>query len=143
MNAALRYISKYASKSEPRSAAFSEIFNKILSDSDPNNSSLPVFQKLLLHTVAERDISAQETCHLLFGLPMYHCSRQFISLNLNKETPRWLCGTGNENDASFLADGEAGRTVQSPLQKYWNRPAKLEFLSLFQLYLKYNQWKGK
>ena len=57
MNAALQYIFKYASKSEPRSAAFSKIFNKILANSDPNDSSLAVFQKLLLHTVAKRDIS--------------------------------------------------------------------------------------
>ena len=28
-----------------------------------------------------------------------------------------------------MANGEAGRTVQSPLQKYWNRPTELESLS--------------
>ena len=57
MNAALQYISKYASKSEPRSAAFSEILNKILTDSNPGDSPLSVIQGLLLQTVAERDMS--------------------------------------------------------------------------------------
>jgi hypothetical protein len=44
MNAALQYISKYASKSEPRFAAFSEILNKILTDSNPGDSPLAVFK---------------------------------------------------------------------------------------------------
>jgi ATP-dependent DNA helicase PIF1 len=42
MNSTLRYISKYASKAERRSASFSEILNKILNNSEPNNSSLSV-----------------------------------------------------------------------------------------------------
>ncbi len=57
MNAALQYISKYASKSELRSEAFSKILIKILAESNPNDLSLTVFQKLLFYTVAEWDIS--------------------------------------------------------------------------------------
>ncbi|GBC15565.1 ATP-dependent DNA helicase PIF1 [Rhizophagus irregularis DAOM 181602=DAOM 197198] len=143
MNTALQYVSKYASKSEPRSAAFSEILNKILNENAPDASSLPVFQGLLLHTVAERDISAQETCHLLLNIPLYHSSRRFVTLNLNKLTHRWLCGTGDNNEESFLADSEVGQTVQSPLQKYWVRPAELDDVSLFRLHLQYNFWKGQ
>ncbi|PKK67779.1 hypothetical protein RhiirC2_663004 [Rhizophagus irregularis] len=86
MNAALQYVSKYASKSEPRSAAFSEILNKILENSNSNDSVLAAFQGLLLQTVAERDISAQETCHLLLGIPLYHSSRKFVTLNLNRDS---------------------------------------------------------
>jgi ATP-dependent DNA helicase PIF1 len=138
---ALQYICKYASKSEPRSAAFSEILNKILNNSRPSDSSLGIFQKLLLSTIAERDISAQETCHLLLGIPLYHSSRRFITLNLNKEAPRWLRGTGNET--GFSENNEVGRTIQSPLQKYWNRPVELEDLSLFRLYLRYYFWNGQ
>src|ERR1043166_5079890 len=133
MNTALQYISKYASKSEMRSSAFSEILSNILSKSNSDDSALTVVQGLLLQTVAERDISAQETCYLLLGLPLYGSSRQFITLNLNKETPRWLCGTGSEN----FSGNEIGQTVQSSLQKYWNRPPELEYVSLFRLHLKY------
>src|SRR5947208_15174026 len=121
MNAAIQYISKYASKSESCSAAFSVLLTRILNASNPNDSSLSVFQGLLLHTVAERDISAQETCHLLLGLPLYHSSRQFVSLNLNKQTPRWLYGSGNENEGSFSVNGEVGLTVRSPFKKFWIR----------------------
>ncbi|CAG8622461.1 21469_t:CDS:2 [Cetraspora pellucida] len=143
MNATIQYISKYTSKSEPRSAAFSDILNRILNNSRPGDSSLGVFQKLLLHTIAERDISAQETCHLLLSIPLYHSSRRFVTLNLNKEAPRWLYGTGYTNEENFSVNSEVGRTVQSPLQKYWSRPIKLEDFSLFQLYLKYNFWNNQ
>jgi hypothetical protein len=138
IDAALRYVSKYASKSEPRFLTFSDILLRIIDTADPSNSSLKAIQGLLLHTVAERDISAQETCHLLLGLPLYRCSRQFVSLNLNKEAPRWLCGSST----NFDSGDENGCTVSSPLQKYWACPAELDDLSLYQLYLKYRYCKG-
>ncbi|PKY63626.1 hypothetical protein RhiirA4_493330, partial [Rhizophagus irregularis] len=115
----------FSFKSEPRSS-FSEILNKILFESDPSGSSLPSFQRLLLHTVSEHDYSAQETCHLLLGLPLYHSSRQFVILNLNNESHQWLCGTGIEN---VMPNSDVGRTERSPLQKYWDRPVELENLS--------------
>ena len=61
-------------------------------------------------------------------------------MNLNKDAPRWLCGSGT---TPFSSDGEVGLTVQSPLQKYWRRPAELEELSLFDLYLKYRYSRGQ
>jgi hypothetical protein len=85
IHAALQYVAKYASKSEPRSAAFSEIFNQILSNSNPDDPSLTSIQKLLLNSVSERDISAQEASHLIQNLLLYHSSRTFVSLNINEE----------------------------------------------------------
>src|SRR2546423_1107786 len=143
LHAALQYVSKYASKSEPKSAAFSEIFNQIIDRSKPKEKMTTLIQKLLLSSIAERDISAQETCHLLLSLPLYHSSRQCITLNLNEEAPRWLYGTGTGTDGNFSQNEEVGRTVLSPLQKYWDRPTELEDISLFQLYLKYNLWRGQ
>src|SRR6266498_4649053 len=68
VHVALQYISKYTTKAEPRSAAFSEILNQILSDSNPNDRLLTPVQKLLVHSVAEHDISAQETYHILLDI---------------------------------------------------------------------------
>ncbi len=146
IHAALQYISKYASKAEPRSIAFSEIFDQILKNSNPDDSSLTSIQKLLLNSVAERDISAQETCHLLLSIPLYHSSRACVSLNLNDEAPRWIRGTGsNESGEDFSPINEAGRTSQSPLKRYWNQPEEFEEFSLFKLYLTHKlvngQWK--
>jgi len=53
----LQYISKYASKAELQSVAFSEIFHEILDNSNADDSSLTSIQKLLLNSVVERDIS--------------------------------------------------------------------------------------
>ncbi|CAG8769227.1 29021_t:CDS:2, partial [Racocetra persica] len=52
--AALQYISKYASKAESRSLAFSEILDRALQNSNPDNLSIMAFQKLLLHTISEQ-----------------------------------------------------------------------------------------
>ena len=119
LHAALQYVTKYASKSEPRSAAFSDIMNRILSESQSEDSSLSSVQKLLLHSVTERDMSAQETCHILLGIPLYHSSRQFVSLNLNKETPRWVRSTGKSEEFRIK---DSGRTEKLPLKAYWQRP---------------------
>ncbi len=115
IHVALQYISKYASKSESQSAAFSDILNQILSESQPEDSSLTSIQKLLLHSVLERDISAQETCHLILGTPLYHSSRRFVFLNLNKEAPRWIRGTG---EGEGFINNNSERTEKSPLKIY-------------------------
>ena len=144
IHAALQYISKYASKAEPQSAAFSDILNRILDESQPEDSPLAPVQKLLLHSVAERDISAQETCHIILGIPLYHSSRQSVFLNLDKEAPRWIQGTG-EGEGYFTINNDLGLTEKSPLKIYWERPTELEDFTLFRLYLTHklvkNQWK--
>src|SRR5688572_13541819 len=119
------------------------MLKNIAYNSNPNDTPLSVFQRFLLQTIAKRDISAQETCHILLGIPLYHSSRQFVILNLNKESFQWLCGTGTETNGNFLHNDENGRTVQSPLQKYWKRSAEFENLTLFQLYQKYHFWQGQ
>jgi hypothetical protein len=143
IHAALQYVAKYASKAEPRSLVFSDILDRILSESQPEDTLLAPVQKLLLHSVAERDISAQETCHILLGLPLYHSSRQFVFLNLDKEAPRWILGTG-ESEESYSAN-DSGRTEKSPLKIYWDRPTELEDFTLFRLHLTHklvkNRWK--
>ena len=142
----MQYISKYASKAEPRSATFSEIFDQILNESNPNDPSLVSIQKLLLNSVSERDISVQETCHLLLSIPLYHSSRTFVSLNLNEKVPRWIHGIGSRpNGEEFTAINDAGRTNHSPLKRYWNRPENFKEFSLFMLYLTHkcvnSSWK--
>ena len=45
-----------------------------------DSSTLQVVQKLLINSVGERDLSAQETCHLLLHLPLV---RDHIILSLD------------------------------------------------------------
>ncbi|PKY36130.1 hypothetical protein RhiirB3_458091 [Rhizophagus irregularis] len=139
-HAALQYVSKYASKAESQSLAFSEILYQALRNDNPDDPGIKALQRLLIHTVGERDYSAQEICHLLLQLPLYHCSRNFVCLNLNKKTNRWLRDSernmNNENN-------ETKKTDPSPLQRYCSRPTELSDLSLFRLYLEYKVVKGK
>lgn len=141
IHAALQYVSKYASKAEPRSEAFSNILGNILKESSEDEGITTPVQKLLLHSVAERDISAQETCHLLLSLPLYHSSRQFVYLNLNKESPRWIRGTG-ENEET-VAVREKGRSEKSVLKLYWERPTEFENFTLYRLNLTHKKVKER
>jgi len=48
---------------------------------DPDSSPKILAQKLLIHSIGERDYSAQETCHLLQSFPLYHSSRTYVTIN--------------------------------------------------------------
>lgn len=54
----IKYVAKYVSKAKTHFLAFSDILEKALHDNIPDNPALKVFQKLLLHTVAEHDFFA-------------------------------------------------------------------------------------
>ncbi|CAG8829160.1 25073_t:CDS:2, partial [Cetraspora pellucida] len=85
LHAALSYVAKYASKSEPRSKTFNEIFSDYLNSARPDKLALKPIQKLLLHTVSERDFSTQETSHLLLKLPLVVSSSVFLILDLSED----------------------------------------------------------
>ena len=53
---------------EPRSQMLKDVYAAVVNDDD---KSLKAVQKLPINTTAERDYSAQETCHLLLQLPMF------------------------------------------------------------------------
>ena len=70
----VKYIAKYATKSEHRSQTLQEIYNSIMKKIGDDGTPLKVVQRLLTTTVGERDFSAQETCHLHLMLPMLKAS---------------------------------------------------------------------
>ncbi len=53
---------------EPRSQMLKDVYAAVVNDDD---KSLKAVQKLPINTTAERDYSAQETCHLLLQLPIF------------------------------------------------------------------------
>ena len=68
----INYVAKYATKSEPCSKSLKTVYSTIMKSLKDDDKSLKVVQKILINSVGERDYSAQETCHLLLQLPMYH-----------------------------------------------------------------------
>ena len=132
-NRVLNYIAKYAAKSEPRSKGLKAVYGNILKSMKDNGSSLKMVQKLMISSVGERDYSAQETCHLLMGLPMYRASRDFVYLTLD----------GSRQVDSNQEEGTAIVTLASQLDHYINRitGTEMEELSLLEFVQKFRMPK--
>ena len=62
-------------------------------------------------------------------------------MNLDKEAPRWICGTGGSELFPQVNDN-SGRTEKSPLKIYWDRPTEFENFTLFHLHLTHRLVKG-
>ena len=74
----IEYCTKYFTESESCSWSLSDIY-KIMK----GNHSLKAVQKILINSVDEVGYSGQETCHLLFQLPLIKASRDFTVVNLD------------------------------------------------------------
>ena len=111
-NRVLNYIAKYAAKSEPRSKGLKAVYGNVLKTLKSDGSSLKMVQKLMISSVGERDYSAQETCHLLLGLPIYMASRNFVILSLD----------GSRQVDNNQEEGTAVVTLASQLDHYRSRP---------------------
>ena len=70
----INYVAKYATKSEPRSKSLKMVYSTIMKSLKDDDKSLKVVQKILINSVGERHYSAQETCHMLLQLHIYHAS---------------------------------------------------------------------
>lgn len=124
----IKYVAKYATKSEPRSKGLQEVYSTIMKSIKEDGTPLKVVQKLLTGTVGERDFSAQETCHLLLMLPLFRASRDFIVLSLD----------GSRQVAETFQEDKSV-TVDSQLDHYCARPDVPEFkeMSLLEFVQKY------
>ena len=133
-NRVLNYIAKYAAKSEPRSKGLKAVYSNVLKTLKSDGSSLKMVQKLMISSVGERDYSAQETCHLLLGLPMYRASRDFVILSLD----------GSRQVDNNQEEGTAVVTLASQLDHYRSRPTTphMEGLTLLEFVQRYRMPKS-
>ena len=123
----VEYVTKYATKSEPRSLPLREVYTNIVRSLNDDSTSLKAVQKLLINSVAERDYSAQETCHLLLQLPLIHSSRDFVVLSVD--------GSREVNDR---LENESHATRASILDHYLQRPTTPIFEEMTLLYFAQN-----
>ena len=112
----ISYCAKYVTKCEPRSQSLKDVYAMIVRGLKENDGALKAVQKLLISTTAERDYSAQETCHLLLMLPMYMASCDFVMLSLD----------GSRQVEERLEEGKSA-TALSALDHYISRPATPQF----------------
>ena len=115
----IEYITKYASKSEPRSKPLAEVYSTIVKSLTTDSSAIKAVQKLLINSVGERDYSAQETCHLLLQLPLVKASCDFTVLS--------LAGSRAIEDR---LDQDRPATAPSTLDHYVARPTTAQFRDL-------------
>ena len=112
----IEYCTKYVTQSEPRSETLKDTFTRIVRSLKDGNRSLKAVQKLLIHTVGDRDYSAQEACHILLQLHMCEASREFIAVSLDGS---------RAVEGHVQKDGRA--TAPSILDHYMTRPSSPDF----------------
>ena len=133
--AAIKYVSKYASKPETVSEgyhhALTEFCNRMPGDLPAENA----VQRLFARMAADRDISAQEAVHLLLGEHLVECSRSFVSLDADVNA-RHMLRDHNE------ADDNEPAFEQTFFNHYRARPAAQENMCAVEFCSKYNPVTG-
>jgi hypothetical protein len=114
-DAVIAYVAKYASKGESTSSSYQDTLQKAISHLQDSDAAGVAYQKMLSPFAAERDISSQEACHILYGLALVKSSHQYRNI--------------------YVAPNEASEKEQcGVLERYKSRPialkAELENVSL-------------
>ncbi|KAE8738768.1 hypothetical protein FOCC_FOCC015740 [Frankliniella occidentalis] len=132
----LAYLSKYISKSEVSSGCVLDLMKGILDSMNEESKCVHAIQRFFIKACVERDVSAQEVSHILLGLKLHSSGkRSFVIVNFNNK--KWCqILTDDEN----LDDGTSGKSF---IEKYKDRPAFLENVSLWDVAKKYNVAKWK
>ena len=82
-HACVEYLTKYASKGEPRSPAIKTAFNSIIRNCNLHTSPTKLIKKVIMKSLGQRDFSAQETMHHLLSLKLVSSSFNVIPVSLN------------------------------------------------------------
>ena len=99
VEACARYITKYAAEGEPRSATMGEIFKKCVDKLSDQSTSAVAIRKAMIGAVGEREISAQETAHLLLSEPLNSCTYSFVCVSLDGSRPI-CCNAHKDSEVS-------------------------------------------
>ena len=137
LHGVLTYLAKYASKAEKASPSLVDLLTSIASKLDDDTSALTLLRKMLATYPIERDISSQEACHQLLGLPMVITDFKTVYANLYTNVRVSLVVdlfTDNLEDSNAIAH------AQSTLERYVNRQPELNDISLYDILEKYT-WK--
>ncbi|XP_059064231.1 uncharacterized protein LOC131856450 [Cryptomeria japonica] len=136
----IKYIAKYAAKAENKSETYHAMLSRISTNFESDKPAPNAFRKMLLDNLVDRDIGAQESCHLLLKLPLSLCSRTFFSLNVNQKNFQRvpITSTGRTTYPNYIAS-------------YMARPIHLERISLIEVTQKWSfnasrkndQWKER
>jgi hypothetical protein len=114
-DAVIAYVTKYASKGETTSSSYQDTLQKAISHLQDSDAAGVAYQKMLSSFAAERDISSQETCHILHSLPLVKSSCQYRNIYVAPD------------EASESVNFEASeKEQQGVLERYKTRPVGLK-----------------
>ncbi|KAK6972287.1 hypothetical protein R3P38DRAFT_2481780, partial [Favolaschia claudopus] len=106
-DAAINYIAKYASKSEQQAPAFPQLLANVVASMNEAGTAKSACQKLLNKMLGERTYSAQETAHLLLGVPLVRTSVSFQTLTIAAEGGvREVHAVDRDDEGSMAEDPE-------------------------------------
>ena len=130
-DAAVNYISKYASKAETMSSELDKCILELTSNMPDSDGIQLIITKTLNKFCIERDFSAQEACHQVIGLPMVECSRAFDSIHLPMDltVTRVLAAEHPQRNSNAIGLRAARRTSTSKMEKYMVRHQDLGDIS--------------
>ena len=83
--AVIAYVAKYASKGETASLSYEDTLQKAIKNLQNTDHAGIAYQKMLSSFAAEREISSQETCHILYSLSLIWSSRKCQHLDLTMD----------------------------------------------------------
>ena len=81
-NQTLQYILKYMCKPEEGSLTFTDMVKILTEKTDENSPIRKLFQRIVLKTISEHDISKNECWKIISGKPYVEYSHPFVYLNL-------------------------------------------------------------
>ena len=122
----LKYILKYMMKPEEGSLPFNSIIKTMTENADETTETRKIYQKILLKSVAEHDISKNEAWRISSGKPFVQYSRKFRNLNL----------TGSRRVILEMSDDHPERQVlsQNFCDVYWAKESDENYLRFSQDY---------
>ena len=113
----LKYILKYMMKPEQGSLPFMDIVKAMTANADDTTETRKIYQRILLKSVGEHDISKNEAWRIVSGKPFVQYSRPFRNLNL----------TGNRR--VNLSVGDEGQVLSKNFcDLYWAKETDENYL---------------
>lgn len=80
----LSYISKYVAKVEVKLESYWKMLARLLESAFLEAHVVTIVKKFLTKIVVDRDIGAQEICHMLHKISLTHYNHSFVALNVNQ-----------------------------------------------------------
>ena len=98
----MNYIAKYAAKAEKSSETYHQMLVRLANIENLDEAASKAYKRLLTETLIERDIGAQETCHMLLELPLVESSRVFVTLNVSRKVFKPVIKNEENDDEAHL-----------------------------------------